>query len=79
MSLFTFNSRRLRRLSAPLVGFCMFVGINLLVAALSSGTIRQQFEHDIKRISEAGAQVEVFVFGDSRSAMLDERFFQSIR
>ena len=75
MSLFTFNSRRLKGFSGPLVGFCIFVGINLLVAALPPGSVREQFENDLKRISRVGAQADVFVFGDSRSAVLDERLF----
>lgn len=75
MSLFTFNSRRLKGFSGPLVGFCIFVGINLLVAELPPGSVREQFEHDLMRVREAGAQADVFVFGDSRSAVLEERYF----
>lgn len=75
MSLFTFNSRRFRGLSGPLVGFCIFIGINLFVATLPPGAVRKQFENDIKRISEASVQADVFVFGDSRSAVLDQNLF----
>jgi hypothetical protein len=75
MSLFTFNSKRFKIFSGPLVGLYIFIGINLLVAILPPGSVRGQFEHDIKRISQAGAQADVFIFGDSRSAVLDEEVF----
>ena len=67
MSLFTFNSRRLKGFSGPLVGFSIFVGINLLVAALPPGSVREQFEHDLKKISRVGAQADVFVFKTSKT------------
>ena len=76
MSLFTFSSKSAKTALAPLAFLCAFVSVNLVVAICPKGTVWQQFQADIQRVEQSGESTNVIIFGDSRSAVLDEKYFR---
>ena len=75
MSLFTSSSRYRNRPWPFILGLAGFILINLGVATLPHGTVRLEFETNLTRVEEDGSDAKVFVFGDSRSAIFEEKYF----
>lgn len=76
MSLFISSSRYRNRPRPVRFGLVVFIVINVIVALLPPGSVQREFEHNLARVKESGDDSRVFVFGDSRSAMLDEEYFR---